>query len=141
MQTFLPYKDFVASARCLDRARLGKQRVEVLQLLNALLLPKPSGWRNHPAARMWRGHEGSLAVYGNEVCHEWIRRGYKDSVREKILKHMLPFLFKPTLLPSWLGDEAFHASHRSNLLRKDPAWYGQFGWTEPSNLPYVWPVA
>jgi hypothetical protein len=42
--------------------------------------------------------------------------------------------------PPWLGDEAFHASHRSNLLRKNPEWYGQFGWTEPDDLPYVWPV-
>ena len=28
MQTFLPYEDFRASARVLDRQRLGKQRVE-----------------------------------------------------------------------------------------------------------------
>lgn len=28
MQTFLPYQNFVASARVLDRQRLGKQRVE-----------------------------------------------------------------------------------------------------------------
>ena len=33
-----------------------------------------------------------------------------------------------------------HASHRSNLLRKDPEHYMQFGWTEPPDLPYVWPV-
>jgi hypothetical protein len=38
-----------------------------------------------------------------------------------------------------LGDEAFHASHRSNLLRKDRDYYGAFGWTEPDDLPYVWP--
>jgi hypothetical protein len=43
-------------------------------------------------------------------------------------------------MPPWWGDPAFHASHRSNLLRKDPVWYGQFGWAEPPDLPYVWPV-
>ncbi|HEY5312264.1 MAG TPA: hypothetical protein VIK18_07080, partial [Pirellulales bacterium] len=42
--------------------------------------------------------------------------------------------------PPWLGSRKFHASHRSNLLRKKPAWYAQFGWKEPDNLPYVWPV-
>lgn len=47
MQTFLPYPSFVESAKCLDRQRLGKQRVEVLQLLKALLVPG-SGWGNHP---------------------------------------------------------------------------------------------
>lgn len=33
-----------------------------------------------------------------------------------------------------------HASHRSNLLRKEPEHYTQFGWTEPPDLAYVWPV-
>ncbi|HET9348893.1 MAG TPA: pyrimidine dimer DNA glycosylase/endonuclease V, partial [Arthrobacter sp.] len=31
MQTFLPFPDFQQSAAALDRARLGKQRVEALQ--------------------------------------------------------------------------------------------------------------
>ena len=43
-------------------------------------------------------------------------------------------------LPPWLGDFAFHRSHRSALLRKDPDWYaGVFG-DAPADLPYVWPV-
>lgn len=45
------------------------------------------------------------------------------------------------LMPTWLGDPAFHASHRSNLLRKDFLHYAQFGWTEPPNLEYVWPTS
>ena len=36
MQTFLPYSNYPASARVLDNKRLGKQRVEVLQILKAL---------------------------------------------------------------------------------------------------------
>jgi geranylgeranyl diphosphate synthase type I len=39
----------------------------------------------------------------------------------------------------WLGDKKFHASHRSNLLRKDSKYYSQFKWSEPNNLEYVWP--
>lgn len=141
MQTFLPYPDFTQSAACLDRARLGKQRVECLQLLRALLVPGTKGWVNHPAARMWRGYEACLAVYANEICHEWVRRGYKDTCRAKIVEHLIPLLVTDTAgRPSWLGQADFHASHRSNLLRKDPVWYGQFGWTEPANLPYIWPV-
>ena len=31
MQTFLPYSDYVASAKCLDRQRLEKQRIETLE--------------------------------------------------------------------------------------------------------------
>jgi hypothetical protein len=26
------------------------------------------------------------------------------------------------------------------LLRKSPEWYGQFGWSENPETPYVWPV-
>lgn len=52
VQTFLPYPDFAQSAQCLDRQRLGKQRVEVLQLLKALK-GESKGWKNHPAAKMW----------------------------------------------------------------------------------------
>ena len=36
MQTFLPYPDFTQSAKTLDYRRLGKQRVEAWQILNAL---------------------------------------------------------------------------------------------------------
>ena len=43
------------------------------------------------------------------------------------------------VLPKWMGDETFHASHRSNLLKKDPEFYGKFGWTEATDLDYLWP--
>jgi hypothetical protein len=47
---------------------------------------------------------------------------------------ILPDNFKP----HWLGDEELHASHRSNLLRKDKEYYSKFGWLEPDNLEYKW---
>jgi hypothetical protein len=42
--------------------------------------------------------------------------------------------------PPWLGNEDFHRSHRSNLLRKYPEHYRQFWPDEPDNLPYFWPT-
>jgi hypothetical protein len=48
VQTFLPYPDFAASAAVLDTKRLGKQRVETVQVLRGLTLPT-YGWRHHPA--------------------------------------------------------------------------------------------
>jgi hypothetical protein len=139
VQTFLPYPDFAASARALDRQRLGKQRLEALHLLRILRgVEEGRGWRSHPALRMWRGHANALAMYGIAICREWRRRGYVDN--------LLP-LFQALIdrsesfrRPPWLGDPAFHASHRSNLLRKDPAWYGQFGWSEGPEMPYLWPI-
>ncbi len=154
MQTFLPYPDFKQSAACLDRQRLGKQRVEVLQLVKALFT-NTGGWVNHPAAKMWRGHLLALCAYGVAVCDEWVGRGYKDTCRDKLRGQWSAVLVHPPYnlqrwerdvttipytLPSWFGDKLFHASHRSNLLRKDPTWYGQFGWIEPPILEYVWPT-
>ncbi|KAA9086905.1 MSMEG_6728 family protein [Microbacterium radiodurans] len=141
MQTFLPYSSFVDSARALDTARLGKQRVETLQLLRANTVPD-YGWRHHPAAKMWRGHLPALVSYGLAMTDAWIDAGHADTVRAQILA------FAPEVdgvaqselaLPPWLGDEALHLSHRSNLVRKDPEFYRlRFG-DVPDDLPYVWP--
>ena len=136
MQTFLPYPDFLASARCLDYRRLGKQRVEAFQILRTLRGEGRMGWKNHPAVKMWRGHEEALAAYMNAMIWEWKRRGYRNTMQTAHVGSPLPSL----IMPLWLGDQRVHASHRSNLLRKDPAHYGQFGWTEPADLPYVWPM-
>jgi hypothetical protein len=154
MQTFLPHPDLVLSARCLDTKRLGKQRVETKQILIALGVDVGdhegnlmSRWRNHPAVTMWRGFELWLAMYGVAVCNEWRLRGYRDTLRDqfieahKTLYAEVPWAFHDNAAhPRWWGDPAFHASHRSNLLRKDPVHYSQFGWSEPHDLPYVWPT-
>ena len=137
MQTFVPYgADFERNAQVLDRQRLGKQRVEAFQIVKALT-EESYGWKNHPAVKMWRDHIGALGLYGIAICREWINRGYKDT--------MLP-RFEPvcneytTDTPSWLDDNELMISHRSNLLRKDPGFYGQY-WPElPHDIPYVWPV-
>jgi len=137
MQTFLPYESFAQSAKCLDRQRLGKQRVEVMQLLKALA-GETIGWVNHPACKMWRGYERWLVAYGGTICGEWVGRGYRDTCLTKIIELGSKF---PTYSeqPPWLGDEAFHRSHQSNLIRKDPAHYGPLFPGVPNDLPYIWP--
>lgn len=137
MQTFLPVPDFAETARILDYRRLGKQRVEAYQILNILTgkTDKP-GWKNHPAVKMWKGHEAALQRYMNRMIDEWIRRGYKNTM----ISNPCADIVLPGDMPSWIGDPAFHAAHRSNLLRKDPVYYGKFGWTESPDLPYIWPV-
>ena len=163
MQTFLPYTDFVRSVGCLDRARLGKQRVEAIQILSVLLgrrwiaetnsyVPVPMeelGWSNHPAVRMWSGHEGSLYNYMHRACDAWVARGYHDSLKHRATMHLFDHIQPDAWIrPSWLTEE-FCSSHRSILLAKDPVHYGQFGWTElpatkdlqTNRWPYPWPVS
>lgn len=136
MQTFLPLEDFEQSARVLDKSRLGKQRVETLQILKALADPS-YGWQKHPAVAMWRGSDGWLREYGIAVCQEWKRRGYKDSCEQQIrdIACGLTNLCKPW----WLGDPRFHISHQSNLLRKAPWAYGHLWPDVPRDLEYWWP--
>lgn len=144
MQTFLPFANYQASAQVLDRKRLGKQRVEVKQLLIAMGIKvgdtpgnEKSAWSSHPACKMWRQWPGSLAIYGLACTVEWRRRGYEDSLQETFLQ--IAKRLKPNT-PDWLGWDAFHISHQSNLLRKDPAWYGPIFKGVPDNLPYIWPT-
>jgi hypothetical protein len=86
---------------------------------------------------MWRGYEKCLVIYGMEVCREWVDRGFKDSCSEKIRVYRDK---SGLIIPMWLGDEKFHASHRAALLAKDFKWYSQFGWTETPRIEYIWPI-
>lgn len=153
MQTFLPVPDFRASAQLLDRKRLGKQRVETIQVVRGLVV-EGYGWRRHPAVLMWRDHLEALARYGLDVCAVWTEAGFADSCADTIrsdvdsvgLEHVRTQhdLAAAGALPPWLGRDDVHRSHRSSLLRKDPEHYGPLfrGDLEvPSDLPYVWPVA
>lgn len=131
MQTFLPYRSFTRTMRCLDYRRLGKQRVEARQILNALE-GKSRGWRSHPAVLMWAGHESSLRMYLRCAILEWMRRGYVNNMEIPRLERC------SARKPPWL-TAAFVETHRSNLIRKDRAYYGPMRHT-PSDLPYLWPV-
>jgi hypothetical protein len=132
VQTFLPYPGFAASARALDDRRLGKQRSEALTILR-VLSGRVKGWRHHPAVLMWRGYKKALKLYMNAVIKEWERRGFQNRMPLAKVGGRVKY-------PPWLGDERFHACHRSNLLRKDPVFYGRHGWKEPAGMPYFWPV-
>ena len=134
MQTFLPYDDFVLSLDCLDYRRLGKQRVESMQLLNAMK-KTAGGWVNHPATKMWRGYEKALTEYMNLSIILWKDRGYKNTMKIVDVGEL-----NDDDYPPWFGNEKVHASHRSNLLRKDSEFYGKYNWKESPDLPYFWPV-
>jgi Pyrimidine dimer DNA glycosylase len=161
VQSFLPYPDNARSAEVLDDRRLGKQRVECLQILSVLTGLRapwapgattgpveryvPKGWTNHPAVRMWRGHVDALVAYTLEVCAEWERRGHRDTVAPKVraiaARHAADSPSAgSTGHPEWWGRAELHESHRSNLLRKDEEHYRRYFPQTPADLPYHWPV-
>ena len=93
---------------------------------------------------MWLGFEWELARYGFAIIKEWKSRGFMDTCNDKIVALLnvhTPSRFIPnTGTPFWLGNEDFHLSHRSNLVRKNAAHYRRYFPDVPDNLPYVWPV-
>lgn len=133
MQTFLPYKDFDQSAQVLDSKRLNKQILEGYQILKVLGNPDPrAAWRNHPAVKMWRGHEHALFGYVSAMVQEADKRGIKTDKN----KHNLLILAAQNAmhwgkgLPSWFSDKAIMSlvttTHKANLYRKDPEFYDDF---------------
>jgi hypothetical protein len=148
VQTFLPYADFERSARALDLRRLGKQRVEAIQVIRGLTV-SGYGWRHHPAVKMWRGCEEALGRYGLTCAQVWVELGHADTTAATIAADLAAAgvtgirsqadLAEARALPAWLGDEAFHRSHRSALVRKDPGHYRERFPGVPDDLPYVWP--
>jgi hypothetical protein len=149
VQTFLPYPGFLRSARALDQKRLGKQRVETIQVLRGLTDPN-YGWRHHPAVKMWAGYEEALVRYGLDICAVWCESGRADTCATTLTTDLAAVcgitairtqdeLTAAGELPPWLGDDALHLSHRSALLRKDPDRYRAMFGDLPADLPYVWP--
>ena len=150
MQTFVPLPSFERSARVLDTQRLGKQRVEALQVVRALTVPG-YGWQHHPAVLMWRGFEEALGRYGLTCCEVWVEQDHPDTCAATISSDLRTAgvttvrteaeLVAAGALPPWWGEEALHRSHQSALLRKDPDFYGPLFPGVPDDLPYVWPVS
>ena len=163
MQTFIPVAttDYQEIAKTLDNRRLNKQALEGWQILMTLLeldpegnYRKPKGWANHPAVKMWRGHESALYVYVLEMVQEWKSRGFKSTIGDKATKTIkvawenVLTPVEPTV-PTWMSNaeelEAIASTHRQALLVKDYAWYSQFNWPEdngvaPTEYDYIWPL-
>jgi len=155
LQTFVPYADFTRSADLLDDKRLGKQRVETLQIVQVLVRLRwnnavgeieeftPRGWTNHPAVLMWQGYEAALLKYQRHVCEVWTSRGFKDTCYPKtlgLIRRWNGGTLPAYVDPPWRGDEQLHRSHQSNLIRKDAAVYGPMFPGVSADEPYVWPV-
>ena len=152
MQTFLPHKDFSETAKHLDRKRLIKQSVENLQVLKSLsgYYDRTGAWVNHPAVKMWRGHEDWLLLYNEAIVREIILRGYKNSTRETFDSiYQENFIALESESPWWLGNESLHYSHKGRLYEKDQesyyfyaefADYKELGYTCCVSCNYYWPT-
>lgn len=140
MQTFLPVADPYECGMIIDPMRLGNQIWRESKTLYN------DGWPNHPAYKMWASNKVWLAYYNSRLSRAAIKRNlfgpgtalkwyrfWRDECKRGIDAG------ESTAKPSWLGLDVIHSSHRANLLRKDPVYYGKFGWSEVPMDGYVWP--
>ena len=117
MQTLLPYPNYIRSVQSLDMKRLGKQRVEAMQIIKILENYDQSvGWKNHPAVKMWVGYINSLKYYTNCCIDEWIKRGYKNTITKYNVDHQNED-------PWYIGNADFHRAMRARLIEKNEEFY------------------
>lgn len=143
MMTFIIIGDFILNAQLLDDKRLGKQRVEAMQILNILIAElkegssvasKKQAWINHPIVKAWRGYIPALQYYTNCIILEFIKRGGKNNMSLYKINETIVY-------PWWTQWERLHHSHRAMLLRKDPFFYSsKFNVYKEYHLHgYIWP--
>ncbi len=150
VNTFFVDENVEVTAKVLDYKRLGKQRVEAMQIIKVLSDPnlyvwvdKDHGktlvktkipWSNHPATIMWQGYLNALKYYFNVMTQEWVAQGYKNTIP-------LYEVTQPIEMPPWSKWKCVHYSHQASLTRKDPKFYmGKFSYPEIYNtIGYIWP--
>ncbi len=132
MMIWLPYPDFTKSVSCLNTQHLNRQRANCQVLSKSFI--SPNRWNHVPTFKAWKNYYEVFQYYHDVCVKEWVKRGFRTIA----VLYEAP---KPDKrdLPWFIGEEQYHASHRSNLLRLDPTYAGIEGWREPSNLPYLWP--
>lgn len=149
MQVFIPCDTLIGNAIVLDRARLGKQRVECFQILNAIKQRQENdthdgarlrGWINHPCTIMWEKYPHFLLEYAITITIEWKDRGYNDNMLPRF-EEIKKTLHTDTdiIVPPWWGKKEVHISHQSRLLQKNFEHYSKFfDSSVPLTLDYVW---
>ena len=132
MMTFIIIGDFILNARLLDKVRLGKQRVEAIQILNAIL--NGGGWANHPIVIAWKYYINALKYYTNCIILEWIKRGGTNNLPLYEISGII-------MVPWWSQWDRLHQSHRAMLMRKDPFYYQDKFIVDPeyNSYGYIWP--
>lgn len=147
MQTFLPFESFAQSASVLDSARLNKQISECTQILRAAL-GLQRGYANHPCVIQWKPCLGALLQYQHAMHTEWrsrfnhwadvFHKSYAVARDISMARKDLGF-FGDAEQP-FIGQPAFHRSHREMLLSKDFTYYQpHFEYPTPPVDPYyIW---
>lgn len=151
MQTFMTSSNFTEVSKMLDNKRLGKQRLESIDIYAILQYPNSvtnmndrqkeylyKRYRHHPIVKMWKGYEKALLIYGLEMCKEWINRGFNSTIHTTFENELNKLKDVELIFPDWINNIQLNISHQSNLLRKNKDYYIKYFNNVQDNLPYIW---
>ena len=138
MQTFFSEDTVETSLKVLDYRRLGKQRVEGYRILRTLT-GLSTGWKQHPAVKMWRGFEPALLDYTLTACELWVHRGYCDTLADKLFEEFGDLIDEPIVYPPWVQNRKVIDSHKAMLFHNNPKSYAHYK-AYSHITDYVWPV-
>jgi len=134
MTIYLPYASLKESATCLHTGLLYIQTNRINSLFREIFFLKNSHRRNFARtldSRVWQGYEAILWLYWGVCIDELVENRGKSSKF-----YPLPSLLNLELdIPPWLGDDVFHDSHQSRLIRHYESLLASKLW-DGSVLPY-----
>lgn len=143
---YLPYPDFELSAKVFSSHDLRNQVIQVVDLMEVLHeTDKAKKNFDIRLTQMWKGYELQLCVYGYTLLEELNSRNPPMPVNRVVINRLNWHFecandgdFKMEK-PPWVGTEAIHRSHRSQLITINSQYYGLIFQTEPDDLPLAWP--
>ena len=107
------------SVSLLDTKRVGKMRVELKELIDAI--EKRTAWSNHPASQMWIGYLTPLKIYYNITVREWIQRGCNNNME----LYNIPDESEYDVIPLYFdGFKTYYAGSVRNPQKTFPMWFG-----------------
>ena len=160
VNTFITSPSLEKCAKNLDNLRLGKQRVECIQLISFIENTNNKGFKNHPVLIMWKEHVTALKVYCNFMIREFIARGFENTIpiyeldETKIVFYDNIFneetglteIIKPQIekdsivFPIWFNWNPLILTHQASLLKKNNNYYSKIFEHNPKffKLGYLW---
>lgn len=130
MNTFLPVADFEACAYLLDLQRLRRQISECKWIIDALTNRPNSSISSrgmHPVFKLWTSeltrlpYIWHLRQYQLQMARVYRQLSHKSHVDSLACGWIDTEYLRPSFNLVW--PEKVHASHRANLIRKDPSYY------------------
>lgn len=126
MQIYVPYRNPLEIAKCLDKRRLASQIREARLVLGGI--NGENGWTRGPLHYMYKPHKDWLELY-ILILEAW---------RTQSLVDLQSLVEKSTELTPWFLTDEFCERHKRRLYSHAPEKYPQFSYLGFSDENWYW---